>query len=143
MNKLSKNIEINRQSWEDRTAIHLKSKFYDLESFKKNTMSLKSFELEGLGEVKGKSLLHLQCHFGQDSLSWAKKGAKVTAVDFSPSAIKAAKALSDELDIKAEFIESNVLTLNLKQEFDVIFMSMVHWVGYPTSNNGERSLPNT
>ena len=96
MNKFSKNLEINRQSWEDRTAIHLKSKFYDLESFKKNTMSLKPFELEGLGEVKEKSLLHLQCHFGQDSLSWARKGAKVTAVDFSPSAIKAAKALSEE-----------------------------------------------
>ena len=57
MNKLSKNIEINRQSWEDRTAIHLKSKFYDLEAFKKNPMSLKSFELEGLGEVKGKILV--------------------------------------------------------------------------------------
>ena len=123
MSKLSKNIEINRQSWEDRTAVHLKSKFYDLEAFKKNPMSLKSFELEGLGDVKGKSLLHLQCHFGQDSLSWAKKGAKVTAVDFSPSAIEAAKTLSEELDIEAEFIESNVLTLDLKQEFDVVFMS--------------------
>ena len=67
--------------------------------------------------------MHLQCHFGQDSLSWARKGAKVTAVDFSPSAIKAAKALSEELDIEAEFIESNVLTLDLKQEFDVVFMS--------------------
>ena len=67
--------------------------------------------------------MHLQCHFGQDSLSWAKKGAKVTAVDFSPSAIKAAKTLSKELDIEAEFIESNVLTLDLKQKFDVVFMS--------------------
>ena len=123
MSKLIKNIQINRQSWEDRTAVHLKSKFYDLEAFKKNPMSLKFFELEGLGEVKGKSLLHLQCHFGQDSLSWVKKGAKVTAVDFSPSAIEAAKTLSEELDIEAEFIESNVLTLDLKQEFDVVFMS--------------------
>ena len=53
MSKLIKNIQINRQSWEDRTAVHLKSKFYDLEAFKKNPMSLKFFELEGLGEVKG------------------------------------------------------------------------------------------
>ena len=85
--------------------------------------------MEGLGEVKGKSLLHLQCHFGQDSLSWARKGAKVTAVDFSPSAIKAAKTLSEELDIEVEFIESNVLTLDLKQEFDVVFMSYGTRVG--------------
>ena len=123
MDKLGKNIKINHKSWEDRTSIHLKSKFYDVEAFKKNPMSLKSFELEGLGDVKGKSLLHLQCHFGQDSLSWAKKGAKVTAVDFSATAIKAAKALSEELEIKTKFIESNVLTLDLKQEFDLIFMS--------------------
>ena len=106
-------------------------------------MSLKSFELEGLGEVKGKSLLHLQCHFGQDSLSWARKGAKVTAVDFSPSAIKAAKALSEELDIEAEFIESNVLTLDLKQEFDVVFMSYGTLGWLQNSKNGEQSLPNT
>ena len=143
MSKLIKNIQINRQSWEDRTAVHLKSKFYDLKAFKKNPMSLKFFELEGLGEVKGKSLLHLQCHFGQDSLSWVKKGAKVTAVDFSPSAIEAAKTLSEELDIEVEFIESNVLTLDLKQEFDVVFMSYGTLGWYPTSNNGERSLPNT
>ena len=143
MNKFSKKIEINRKSWEDRTAVHLKSKFYDLENFKKNPMSLKSFELEGLGEVKGKSLLHLQCHFGQDSLSWARKGVKVTAVDFSPSAIKAAKALSEELDIEAKFIESNVLTLDLKQEFDVVFMSYGTLGWLPDLNNGEQSLPNT
>ena len=123
MKDLSKHLEINRQSWEDRTSVHLKSKFYDLEAFKKNPMSLKSIEMEGLGEVKGKSLLHLQCHFGQDTLSWAKKGAQVTGVDFSSAAITAAKQLSEELDIKAEFIESNVLTLDLKQEFDVVFMS--------------------
>jgi ubiquinone/menaquinone biosynthesis C-methylase UbiE len=123
MNKLNKKIEINRHSWEDRTAIHLKSDFYDLESFKKDPMSLKSIELEAMGDVKGKSFLHLQCHFGQDSLSWAKKGADVTAVDFSPAAISAAKGLSKELNIEANFVESNVLTLDLEKEFDIIFMS--------------------
>lgn len=123
MDNLSKNIEINRQSWEDRTAVHLKSDFYDLKSFKKHQMSLKPIELEAMGDVKGKSILHLQCHFGQDSLSWAKKGAYVTGVDFSPAAISAAKELSKELNIDARFIESNVLTLDLQEDFDIIFMS--------------------
>ena len=123
MDKLNKNIEINRQSWEDRTAVHLESDFYDLKSFKKNPMSLKPIELATLGEVKGKSLLHLQCHFGQDTLSWAKKGARATGVDFSPAAISAAKDLAKELHIEADFVESNVLTLDLQKEFDIIYMS--------------------
>ena len=123
MNTLNKHIDLNRQSWEDRTAVHLKSEFYDLESFKRDPMSLKAIELDALTDVKGKSLLHLQCHFGQDSLSWAKKGAHVTAVDFSPAAIAAAKQLSEEIETPVRFIESNVLTLDLEEEFDIIFMT--------------------
>ena len=123
MNKLNKHIEINRQSWEDRTPIHLESDFYDLATFKDNPMSLKEIELNALTEVEGKSMLHLQCHFGQDSLSWTKKGAKVTGVDFSPSAVSAAKQLANELNIEARFVESNVLTLDLQEQFDIVFMS--------------------
>jgi len=123
MNSFQKQIESNLKSWENRTPIHLKSQFYDLEAFKNGKTSLKSIELNALNNVQNKSILHLQCHFGQDSLSWAKMGAKVTAVDFSPSAISAAKQLSEELKIPVRFIESNVLTLDLKQQFDIVFMS--------------------
>jgi ubiquinone/menaquinone biosynthesis C-methylase UbiE len=123
MNKFGKYIDVNRQSWEDRTGVHLKSEFYNLEAFKRDPMSLKAIELAGLTDIKGKTLLHLQCHFGQDSLSWAKKGANVTAVDFSSSAITAAKELSEEIDIAVRFVESNVLTLDLEEEFDIVFMS--------------------
>ncbi len=82
-------------------------------------------ELDEVGEVNGKSLLHLQCHFGQDTLSWARRGADVTGVDFAPEAISLAKSLSTELNLKADFVCSDIYELpsNLEGEFDIIFTS--------------------
>ena len=93
MTEFKKHIETNKKAWNKRTPIHIKSKFYNNEEFKKGKGSLKPIELTAIGDVKGKSLLHLQCHFGQDSISLARMGAKVTAVDFSDVAIKEAKKL--------------------------------------------------
>ena len=81
-------IEINRQCWNRRTDIHVGSAFYDMAGFKAGQSSLKPFELALLGDVAGRSILHLQCHFGQDTLSLARLGAKATGVDFSESAIE-------------------------------------------------------
>ena len=91
MKKEQNYIEINKQSWNNRTDVHVKSDFYDLDGFMKGKSSLNSIELELLGDVSGKSILHLQCHFGQDSLSLSKLGAKVTGVDLSAKAIETAK----------------------------------------------------
>ncbi|MCK4688444.1 MAG: class I SAM-dependent methyltransferase [Candidatus Lokiarchaeota archaeon] len=87
--------------------------------------SLLPIEIKELGDVNGKSLLHLQCHFGMDTLSWARKGAKVTGVDFSDKAIELAKQLSKELNIPAKFIQSNVYDIPniLKEKFDIVFTS--------------------
>ena len=87
--------------------------------------SLGQPELDALGDVKNKSLLHLQCHFGQDSLSWARLGAKVTGVDFSAKAIQLARSLNNQLRLDARFIQSNVLTLTdiLEGQFDIVFTS--------------------
>ena len=87
-------IETNKKAWNKRTPIHIKSKFYNNEEFKKGKDSLKPIELNAIGDVKGKSLLHLQCHFGQDSISFARMGAKVTGVDFSDAAINEAKRIA-------------------------------------------------
>lgn len=116
-------IEKNLLSWQNRTPIHLRSKFYDNDQFMKDKNSLKEIEIQLLGDVNNQSLLHLQCHFGQDTLSWAHRGAKVTGVDFSPSAIAAAKQLAEQAQLKAKFIKSNVLELALKKEYDIIFSS--------------------
>ncbi|WP_163570525.1 class I SAM-dependent methyltransferase [Fodinicola feengrottensis] len=74
----------NQHAWNLRTAAHLESDFYDVASFKAGGSSLRPLELAELGDVRGKSLLHLMCHFGMDTLSWARMGAEVTGADFSP-----------------------------------------------------------
>ena len=88
-------FEANRQLWNQRTLVHKDSDFYDLAGFKRGDTALRNIELEELGEVKGKSLLHLQCHFGMDSLDWARRGAKVTGMDLSDEAIKTAVSLNE------------------------------------------------
>jgi len=118
-------LKKNRELWNEITPIHARSAFYDVEGFKQGKCALKSIELEELGDVSGNSLLHLQCHFGLDSLSWARRGAIVTGVDFSDEAITQACSLSEETGIKADFVCSNIYDLPdiLKDEFDIVFTS--------------------
>jgi 2-polyprenyl-3-methyl-5-hydroxy-6-metoxy-1,4-benzoquinol methylase len=129
---MDKYIDVNRSLWNGKTEIHVNTDFYDLESFKKGKSSLNFLELEALGDVKGKSLLHLQCHFGMDSLSWLRLGAKVTGVDLSDKAIDTAKTLNTELGLDAEFICSNVYDLPevLDKKFDIVFTSygVIGWL---------------
>lgn len=117
--------EINRQSWNKRTAIHVKSDFYDLEGFLKGRNSLNPIEMELLGDVRGKRILHLQCHFGQDSLSLARLGAEVTAVDLSDVAIEVARQLAKTSGLDAEFICCDLYELprHLDKQFDMVFTS--------------------
>ena len=112
----------NRRAWGLRTSVHLKSDFYDLASFKQGRNSLRPIEQEELGDVRGRSLLHLQCHFGMDTLSWARLGARVTGADFSEEAITAARSLAAELGLEARFICANLYDLPdvLDEEFDIV-----------------------
>jgi ubiquinone/menaquinone biosynthesis C-methylase UbiE len=127
-----KYIENNRSLWDGWTGINKNSKLYDMEGFKKGKNRLKSMELEELTDVAGKSMLHLMCHFGQDTLSWARMGAKVTGIDFSHKAISLAKSLSEELKIPARFIETELynLPLVLDDKFDIVFTSygVLTWI---------------
>jgi len=127
-------FEANKQSWNKRTAVHKDSAFYDLASFKKGKSSLNKIELEELGSVKGKSLLHLQCHFGMDTMSWQREGAHCVGVDLSDEAIKLAKEINEELKLKTEFICANIYDLksalkvsptggDLEGAFDIVFTS--------------------
>lgn len=115
----------NRDAWNKRVSAHLESEFYDLEAWKAGKTSLNEIELELLGDVSGKSILHLQCHFGQDTLSLARMGAEVVGVDLSDEAIAAARKLNVELGLNAEFMESDVLELigKLDKKFDMVFTS--------------------
>jgi SAM-dependent methyltransferase len=119
-------IDTNRRHWDELVPRHLKAtSTYDVDSFKRGHSSLMGVEREEFGDVRGKLLLHMQCHFGMDTLSWAREGAIVTGVDFSPQAIKVARSLASELRIEASFVESDIYELpqNLDSAFDVVFAS--------------------
>ena len=122
MNEFEK---VNRVLWDDWTPIHARSAFYDLAGFKAGKTSLRSIELMEVGDVSGNSLLHLQCHFGLDTLSWARRGAQVTGVDFSGRAIDLARSLSRETGLEARFICSDLYGLPdvLSDQFDIVFTS--------------------
>ena len=121
--KINNYIDINKKSWNKRTEWHVKSDFYNIEGFKKGETSLKDIELDLLGNIKGKSLLHLQCHFGQDTLSLERMGAITTGIDLSDNAIDEAKKLTNELNLKSEFICSDVYKLAevLDKQYDIVF----------------------
>lgn len=129
---VSNYIEVNRALWDKKTKIHAGSEFYNTGDFVAGTSSLKEIELALLGDVAGKSVLHLQCHFGQDSLSLARMGAKVTGIDFSGEAINTARELNEQLGLDAEFICTDIYELpsKLDQQFDIVFTSygVIGWL---------------
>ena len=118
-------MESNRRSWNERTPVHARSRFYDVDGFKAGATSLCSIEREEMADVVGKSLLHLQCHFGLDTMSWARLGADVTGVDFSDEAITLARSLAEELGIEARFVLANIHDLPdaLEKQYDIVFTS--------------------
>ncbi|AZQ12880.1 class I SAM-dependent methyltransferase [Shewanella khirikhana] len=120
-------LTVNQNAWDNRTELHLESDFYDLPGFLAGNTSLREIELAEL-DVRGKSLLHLQCHFGQDTLSWARAGAaSVTGLDLSPKAIAAATSIASELklDDRADFVCGNVLDARalVQGEFELVYSS--------------------
>jgi 2-polyprenyl-3-methyl-5-hydroxy-6-metoxy-1,4-benzoquinol methylase len=130
-NKMN-NFEHNRASWNELTSLHVESTFYDVEGFKRGKSSLNHIEIEALGDVKGKKILHLQCHFGLDTLSLARMGAEVVGVDISDASIQKAKELAAELNIEARFIRSNVYEIEkvLNEQFDIVYTSYgaINWL---------------
>lgn len=118
-------IDKNRNSWNKRAELHLNSAFYDVENFLKGKSSLNSIELELLDDIRGKSILHLQCHFGQDSISLSRMEAKVTGVDLSDKAIEIAQELTQNDNSTAKFICCDIYDLpnHLDEKFDIVFTS--------------------
>lgn len=115
----------NRSLWNAWAAINRGSDFYDVAGFIAGRSGLREYEIEEVGDVAGKDLLHLQCHFGIDTLSWARLGARVTGVDYSERAIDDARALAADAGLPASFVRCDVLELpsNLTGTFDVVYTS--------------------
>lgn len=125
MDSTTEKFKANQELWNDKTSVHKDSDFYKNESFLAGACSLNEEEIEALGDVKGKSLLHLQCHFGQDTLSLARRGAQVTGVDLSDQSITLANEQAAKIGIEADFICCNVLDTrqHLQKTFDLVFTS--------------------
>jgi 2-polyprenyl-3-methyl-5-hydroxy-6-metoxy-1,4-benzoquinol methylase len=125
-------LAANQALWDSRVAAHAASPFYDVEGFLAGACTLKPTEVAALGDVSGKSLLHLQCHFGLDTLSWARRGAKATGIDFSGEAIAKARELTLQAGLEATFVQSSVQDLpkHLQGTFDIVFTSygIISWL---------------
>lgn len=115
-------LEANRRRWDALVSVHRDSEWYDVEGFLAGDLSLRPLERAEVGEVAGKDLLHLQCHFGLDTLSWARLGARVTGVDFAPRAVALAEELAERAGVEARFLCADVYDLPsvLEEEFDVV-----------------------
>ena len=118
-------LEVNRANWNRRAEAHLHTEFYNQAAFMQGKSSLMDIERNLLGDIQGKKLLHLQCHFGQDTLSLARLGANVCGVDLSDRAIEEARNLAAQLHIPAQFICCDLYSLDqhLNEQFDIVFTS--------------------
>ena len=124
---MDESLKANRELWNTWTRVNLESPLYNVEAFAsgRSATDLDPIARAGPGDVRGKSLLHLQCHFGMDTIRWAWHGATVTGADFSEEAITAARALAGRMGVPARFIHSDLYELPSKLDgrFDVVFTS--------------------
>jgi SAM-dependent methyltransferase len=118
-------MEENRAHWDEAASIHPTTEFYDVPGFKRDKRPFDDLVLSQIGDVAGQSVLHLQCHFGMDTIRFVWLGAEATGVDFSPVAIQTARELAAEVGVDARFIESNIYDLPdaLEGQFDLVFTS--------------------
>lgn len=125
--------DLNRRWWDERVPLHVASEFYDVEGFKAGGSTLRPFELEDVGDVAGRSLVHLQCHFGLDTLSWARRGARVTGLDFSTPAVEAARSLAADTGLDAEFVVASLYDAPAAlggRRFDIVYTGLgaLNWL---------------
>jgi 2-polyprenyl-3-methyl-5-hydroxy-6-metoxy-1,4-benzoquinol methylase len=126
-------FQANQKMWDEWAAVHMRGNLmYPVEQFKAGKVGWTSNLPDDIGPVAAKSILHLQCHFGLDTLLWARQGAHVTGVDFSETAVQGARALNDELGMDTEFVQSNLYALPdvLEGEFDIVltYYGVLPWL---------------
>ena len=116
-------VAMNRTYWDHLVGLHVPSAFYDVEGFAAGRQDIDPVVADALGDVDGQRVLHLQCHFGLDTLALVRRGATVTGLDFSPNAVAAARSLAARLGLDARFVEGDVLNADLDAQFDLVFSS--------------------
>src|SRR4051794_41396179 len=126
-------FELNRRRWDEATDIHTAGNVYGIDEFKAGQCRLHRVEVQEVGDVTGKSLLHLQCHFGLDTLSWARRGARVTGLDFSRPAVEAARDVAARGGLEARFVDADVYDAPQAldgERFDIVYTGLgaLNWL---------------
>jgi SAM-dependent methyltransferase len=121
-------LDANRMNWNDRVAVHVTSAFYGVSDWLRDTPGPDPTEASLVGDVAGRDLVHLQCHFGMGTLEWARAGATVTGVDFSETAIAEAESLAERAGLAqtSTFVVSDVVgaPAALSRRYDVVYVSL-------------------
>jgi len=122
-------LEANRANWNERVGVHITSRFYDVEGWLRDAPLPPPEETDFVGDVHGRNLVHLQCHFGMDTLRWARAGAHVTGIDFSPEAVREATLLAQRAGLagQSRFVCANVYDAPAAlagERFDVVYVSL-------------------
>jgi SAM-dependent methyltransferase len=127
--------DLNRRWWDERATLHGQDEFYDTAGFLAGQSTLYRLDHELVGDVTGRSLIHLQCHTGMDTLSWLRAGASsVTGVDFSDVAVAKARETAQRVGLaeRATFVQSDVLAVPnaLHGQFDICYASrgVLGWI---------------
>jgi SAM-dependent methyltransferase len=125
MQKHQDYININKQTWNNKTDVHIASEFYDMQGFLEGKSTLNAIELELLGDISNKSILHLQCHFGQDTMTFSRMGANATGIDFSDKAIEKAREFASQLNLDTTFVCCDIYETSkfIDEKFDIVFTS--------------------
>ena len=124
----------NLPGWNDRAAIHLRDAngFYNIDGFKAGADTLLPIEAAEVGDVAGLRVAHLQCHFGLDTLSLVRRGARATGLDFSSVAIEGARRIAAETGLEANFVQSDVYAAReaLGGDFDLVYVTWgaINWL---------------
>jgi len=125
MNDDDRYVESNRRLWDEWADVHARGDWYDLGAVRAGADKLRRYEVDEVGPVAGKRLLHLMCQLGTDSIAWARRGAEVTGVDFSPRAVEIATKLAAETGVDASFVCADVMRLPevLSGQWDIVYSS--------------------
>ncbi|KOV60317.1 methyltransferase type 12 [Streptomyces sp. MMG1121] len=117
--------------WDERVPVHVAGEFYDLDGFRARRDDVRDFEAAEVGDVTGRTLLHLQCHIGTDTLSWAHRGAaRVVGLDFSAPAVEAARSLAADLGYgpeRAAFVTGDVYDARQtvpEESYDIVYTGL-------------------
>lgn len=122
----------NRAHWDALAAVHGQDAYYDKDALVSGRDSLNEYESAAVGDVTGLDVMHLQCHIGFDSISLARRGARVTGVDFSPGSLAAAAELAERARVAIEWVQADATALpaSLHGRFDIVYstIGVLGWI---------------